>query len=44
MPQHGGKGDISALILNLGTIWGRNDQLHTLAALSPEKEFVVPIE
>jgi hypothetical protein len=41
---YGGKGDIPPLILNLGTIWGGSDQLHTPAALYPEKEFVVPIE
>jgi len=39
-----GRGDIPPLILNLGTKWGRSDQLHTPAALSPEKEFVVPVE
>lgn len=41
---YGGKGGIPPLILNFGTIWGGSDQLHTTATLSPEKEFVVPIE
>jgi len=39
-----GEGGIPPLILNLSTIWDRSDQLHTPVTLSPEKEFVVPIE
>jgi len=42
--RYRGEGGIPPLILNLGTIWGGSDQLHTPAALSLEKEFVVPIE
>lgn len=40
----GGKEIYLQLFLNPGTIWGGSNQLHTLAASSPEKEFVVPIE